>query len=98
MVTYGDYLPPLLRHAWAACMAEDAATCAETLSQVRAEHSLKGTGFTKATIALNNPTPVHNDHGNIGQTFLMCHDVSAGKESLSGGAHVLVDAEFAKAY
>eukprot|EP00965_Chrysotila_dentata_P220460 6191789-Pleurochrysis_carterae.AAC.1 len=79
-------------------MAEDAATCAEMLSQVRAEHSLEGTGFTKVTVALNNPTPVHNDYGNIGQTFLMCQDVSAEKESLSGGVHVLVDAEFAKAY
>eukprot|EP00965_Chrysotila_dentata_P050734 1681728-Pleurochrysis_carterae.AAC.1 len=77
-------------------MAEDAATCAETLSQVRPEHLLEGTGFTKVTVAA--PTPVHNDYGNTGQTFLMCHDVSAGVESLSGGAHVLVDAAFAKAY
>eukprot|EP00965_Chrysotila_dentata_P049694 1647961-Pleurochrysis_carterae.AAC.1 len=79
-------------------MAEDAATCAETLSQVRAEHPLEGTAFTKVTVALNNPIPVHNDYRNTGQTFLMCHDVSAGKESLSGGAHILVDAEFAKAF
>eukprot|EP00965_Chrysotila_dentata_P260527 6213939-Pleurochrysis_carterae.AAC.2 len=72
-------------------MPEDAATCAEMMShQVRVQHSLEGTGFTTVTIALSNQTPVHNDHGNTGQTFLMCPDVSTGKESLNGGAYVLV--------
>eukprot|EP00965_Chrysotila_dentata_P177302 5855369-Pleurochrysis_carterae.AAC.2 len=77
---------------------EDPSTCAETLSQVPSKYTLDGTGFTKVTVALNIPTPVYNDYGNIGQTFLMCHDVSGGGEKLSGGAHVLLDAQLATAY
>eukprot|EP00965_Chrysotila_dentata_P122212 4040567-Pleurochrysis_carterae.AAC.2 len=61
MMTFFDFCCDM--HGQLACMAEDPATCAETLSQVRAERSLEGTGFTKVTVALNNPIPVHNDYG-----------------------------------
>eukprot|EP00965_Chrysotila_dentata_P057665 1911737-Pleurochrysis_carterae.AAC.1 len=56
-------------------MREDAEVCAETLAAVRPEHRLENTGFTKVTVAINNPTSVHTDRGNLGQTFLMCYDV-----------------------
>eukprot|EP00965_Chrysotila_dentata_P015269 505090-Pleurochrysis_carterae.AAC.1 len=43
--------------AWAACMEEDARTCRATLAAVPIKYRLEGTGFTKVTIAKDNPAP-----------------------------------------
>eukprot|EP00965_Chrysotila_dentata_P185773 6133377-Pleurochrysis_carterae.AAC.1 len=91
---FNDYLKPLLRMGWAACVEEDAAARAATLAKVPARYRLVGTGFTQATVSLNKPTPVHTDFANIGLTCLIVYDVSRGSESLRGGSHVLVDAKF----
>eukprot|EP00965_Chrysotila_dentata_P099262 3282267-Pleurochrysis_carterae.AAC.1 len=36
--------------------------------------SLMGTGFTKVTVAINNPTPLHVDGNNIGLSVLCAFD------------------------
>eukprot|EP00965_Chrysotila_dentata_P178466 5894103-Pleurochrysis_carterae.AAC.1 len=52
---------------------------------------LAGTGFTKVTAALNNPTPLHVDEHTIGVTVLAAFDVSSvGKVSLAGASHIVV--------
>eukprot|EP00965_Chrysotila_dentata_P171617 5663489-Pleurochrysis_carterae.AAC.1 len=64
--------------------------CAATISLVPASYRLEGTGFTKVTVALNNPSPVHTDYANLGQTFLISFDVSAADScgvGVSGGSH-----------
>lgn len=86
------HLRAVLRSAWAACVQEDQATCERTLAAVAPRYRLEGTGFTKVTVSLNNPTPVHTDYGNIGLTFLMAHDVSdADEPPLQGGSHIMLD-------
>eukprot|EP00965_Chrysotila_dentata_P182734 6033840-Pleurochrysis_carterae.AAC.1 len=55
---------------------------------------LEETGFTKVTVALNNPTPLHVDSNNLGVTVVCAFDMTrVGGGSLQGGSHVLFDAE-----
>eukprot|EP00965_Chrysotila_dentata_P049959 1655631-Pleurochrysis_carterae.AAC.1 len=51
---------------------------------------LARTGFTKVTVALNNPTPLHVDKNNVGVTGLVAFDVSTATEPLVGGSHIVV--------
>ena len=64
---------------------------------VSEEFQLYGTGFTKATFAIDNPTPTHKDFNNFGLTFLIAWDVSGDGEELIGGSHVVTDPVFGKA-
>ena len=61
------------------------------------EFQLYGTGFTKVTFAIDNPTPTHKDFNNFGLTFLIAWDVSGEGEELIGGSHVVTDPVFGKA-
>ena len=47
------------------------------LKAVAQNYRLEGTGFTKVTIAINNPMPLHFDDNNDGLTFLFSVDVNA---------------------
>eukprot|EP00965_Chrysotila_dentata_P180978 5973886-Pleurochrysis_carterae.AAC.1 len=61
----------------------------DVLNRIHKRHRLAGTGFTKITIALNNPTPIHTDHENIGLIALLYFDVSLEGEELIGGSHTI---------
>eukprot|EP00965_Chrysotila_dentata_P232034 6198723-Pleurochrysis_carterae.AAC.2 len=68
------------------------------LQQTAVQVQLAGTAFTKVSMAVNNPTPLHVDHNNVGLTVVWGFDVSkADGEVLTGGNHVIVDdhSEFA---
>ena len=66
------------------------------LDAVPPRYCLAGTGFTKVTLALNNPTPLHYDDNNFGVTFLEAFDVN-GDLASGRGTHVLVDRDFGAA-
>lgn len=95
---YNMYLRPLVRKAWAACMDEDEAVCRATLAAVPPKYRLEGTGFSKVTIATDNPTPIHTDYANAGLTCIVCFDISDERCVLQGGHHVLLDVDFRSAY
>eukprot|EP00965_Chrysotila_dentata_P088969 2937135-Pleurochrysis_carterae.AAC.1 len=79
-------------------MREDAKVCAETLAAVRPEQRLEDTGFTKVTVTINNPIPVHTDRGNLGQTFLMRYDAGqVGERELIGASHVILHSSMRRA-
>eukprot|EP00965_Chrysotila_dentata_P115990 3834072-Pleurochrysis_carterae.AAC.1 len=63
-----------------------------------ADYRLLGTGFTKVTVALNNPTPVHTDGGNFGVTALVSFDMSGEGLKLRGGSHAFFGPGMAKAF
>ena len=64
------------------------------LAAVPVQYRLEGTGFTKVTLAVNNPTPVHFDHNNFGITSLVCIDLDG---DLVGGSHVMYNLDLAAA-
>eukprot|EP00965_Chrysotila_dentata_P159439 5267243-Pleurochrysis_carterae.AAC.1 len=57
------------------------------------KRSLMGTGFTKVTVAINNPTPMHVDGNNIGLSVLCAFDVARTEDQLRGGSHVVFDGQ-----
>eukprot|EP00965_Chrysotila_dentata_P144595 4776007-Pleurochrysis_carterae.AAC.1 len=69
----------------------------DVLNRVHKRHKLAGTGFTKVTIALNNPTPIHTDYGNIGLTALLFFDVGLEEEELIGGSHTIHSPDLSQA-
>ena len=71
---------------WDALVAKFPGTCKAMLDAVPPTYRLEGTGFTKVTIAINNPTPLHFDDNNEGLTFLFSIDVDGG---LVGGSHII---------
>ena len=70
--------------------------CREMLERVPVEYRLAGTAFTKVTLALNNPTPVHRDDNNFGLTFLICFELDEAG-SLVGGSHVIYSEGYERA-
>ena len=58
---YEASILPWLKDAWRALEEHFPETCKEMLDAVPPEYRLEGTAFTKVTVALNNPTPVHFD-------------------------------------
>eukprot|EP00965_Chrysotila_dentata_P028513 946961-Pleurochrysis_carterae.AAC.1 len=72
-----------------AALFESFLEAGDVLNRVHKRHRLAGTGFTKVTIALNNPTPIHTDHGKIGLTALFFVDVSLAGEELIEGSHTI---------
>eukprot|EP00965_Chrysotila_dentata_P079873 2634253-Pleurochrysis_carterae.AAC.1 len=64
----------------------------ETSAQVQ----LAGTGITKVTVAVNNPTSIYVDEKNIGFTVVCGFVVTSASADrvLQGGSHVILDAAF----
>lgn len=89
------YLRPILPLLWKKLMEYYPSAGASMLAQVPVQYRLCGTAFTKVTVAVNNPTPLHVDYNNVGITALICFDVSDGSTgSLVGGSHVIIDTDF----
>eukprot|EP00965_Chrysotila_dentata_P099501 3289557-Pleurochrysis_carterae.AAC.1 len=57
------------------------------------KRSLMGTGFTKVTVAINKPTPLHVDGNNIGLSVSCAFDVTRTEDQLRGGSHVAFDGQ-----
>ena len=70
---YEMHVEPLLPAAWRALERRFPRTCKRMLESVPPEYRLAETAFTKITIALNNPTPVHFDDNNFGLTCAHIH-------------------------
>ena len=94
---YDDFLAGpegLIRKSWKELMRENPNKAKEMLAQVPDRYRLEGTGFTKITVALNNPTPVHKDSNNVGATFLVAWEiVERNKTRLKSGSHVITNEE-----
>ena len=59
-------------HAWWDCMRQQYPTiCKDVEKRVPRKYWVANTPFTKVTVAMNNPTPVHYDDKNYGLTFLI---------------------------
>jgi hypothetical protein len=91
---YEEHLEPLLPAAWKALVERFPRMAERMLAAVPERHRLCGTGFTKVTIAINNPTPLHFDDNNFGITFLVAFDLDG---DLQGGHHLIVGQDFASA-
>ena len=95
---FNGYLHPILPLLWARLVACYPSAAQSMIDQVPVQYRLCGTAFTKVTVALNNPTPLHVDYNNVGVTALMCFDVSDGSvDELMGGSHVIIGANFKQA-
>eukprot|EP00965_Chrysotila_dentata_P165837 5475099-Pleurochrysis_carterae.AAC.1 len=79
------------------CALDGCPEAGDMLNCVHKRHRLAGTGFTKVTIVLNNPTPIHIDHGNIGRTALLFFDASLEGEKLIGGSHTIHSPDLSQA-
>jgi len=76
-----------VRRMWKAFKDKSPDEAARILELVDPEFRIGGTGFTKITMALNNPTPVHHDRGNVGITAVLelCSD------DIEWGDHAFMD-------
>jgi hypothetical protein len=83
---YDEHVAPLLPAAWQALVSRYPRMCDQMLAAVPERYRLNGTAFTKVTLAINNPTPLHFDNKNFGVTFLICFDLDGG---LVGGSHLI---------
>ena len=77
----------LVQKAWDEFARENKVEAARILAAVDKKFRIGNTGFTKITMALNNPTPVHHDRGNFGITalFELC------TTDIVSGDHVFMD-------
>ena len=82
--------------AWKETCSAFPVKSAAMLSAVSAKFRLENMNFTKLTIAVNNPTPLHHDHNNYGVMHLVTYDVGNNlQDSFDGnGHHVLVGCDF----
>lgn len=86
---YDEHVEPLLDDAWLLLAERHPKAAAEMLAAVPEEYRLKPeVGFTKVTVAVDNPTPLHYDDGNFGATFLASFEIDSDG-ALVGGSHVL---------
>jgi len=86
---YDEHVEPLLDDAWRLLAERHPKAAAEMLAAVPEEYRLKPeVGFTKVTVAVDNPTPLHYDDGNFGATFLASFEIDSDG-ALVGGSHVL---------
>ena len=75
--------------AWWAFLQKQYPTIAKDMEdKVPRKYWLSRTPFTKVTVAMNNPTPVHFDDKNYGLTFLVSFEVG-DEGSLVGGSHCI---------
>ena len=91
---YKTHVASFLSLAWRHVQVRYPRASAEMLAAVPAEYRLEGTGFTKVTLAVNNPTHVHFDHNNFGITCLVCIDLDG---DLDGGSHVMYNLDLTAA-
>ena len=96
---YKTYMVPLLHLVWGVATDYFPRACGEMLTRIRRESrgqffGLEGTGFTKITLAINNPTNVHCDP-NWGITALLVVPVPG--ETLVWGSHVLFSDDLSSA-
>ena len=56
MAFYEKYVKPQVKAAWADVEAKDPASAKLMLADLPQKYRLEGTGFSKVTVALNNPT------------------------------------------
>ena len=90
---YKKHIEPLLGNAWRLLAEQYPAAAANMLAAVPEEYRLlPHVGFTKVTVAIDNPTPLHFDDGNFGATFLVSFELGAAG-SLVGGSHILCGTE-----
>ena len=80
-----------LRVAWSEAWHQFPSACSAMLAATPEAYRLEGTGFTKVTLAINNPTPLHFDDNNFGITILVCVDLDG---DLDGGSHLICDFNF----
>lgn len=88
---FQEMIVPWLQQAWKRVEAESSQAALLMMEQTTCAAQLAGTGFTKVTVAANNPTPLHVDGNNVGLTVVCSFDVS-GSTQLVGGSHIIVDA------
>ena len=86
---YNKHLRNLLPHAWRVLVERYPVLTDKMLAALPRRYRLEGTGFSKCTVALNNPTPLHYDDQNFGLTFLIAFDVGASPLAPGSGSHVL---------
>jgi hypothetical protein len=93
---YHKFMANMITLAWKETCCAFPVESAAMLSAVPAQFRLENTGFTKLTIAVNNPTPLHYDNNNYGVTHLVTYDVNDNlQEGFDGnGHHVLVGNDF----
>lgn len=78
---------PLIKLMWEAVVEHYPLVAEEMLRAVPEKYRVEGTGFTKVTMALKNPTQVHHDQGNFGITVIF--ELCCG--GIEWGDHVIVD-------
>jgi len=93
---YDTHVADLLPAAWRVMVERYPTLCDQMLAAVPKRYQMEGTGFTKVTVAWNNPTPLHYDDQNFGLTFLIAFDIS-GTLPPGSGSHVLCDTDLAVA-
>jgi len=91
---YNSFIVPMLDGIWDAVVATHPTMAAAMLRAVPADYRLGNTGFTKVTVARNNPTTLHADESNRGVTFLASCPVGYPTPPLLGGSHLLCSDDF----
>eukprot|EP00965_Chrysotila_dentata_P203698 6181894-Pleurochrysis_carterae.AAC.1 len=81
-----EHIEPLMRAAWHA-LCDEFPDVGLEMPAAAGSYGLASTRFTKTTVALNNPTPLHYDRGNFGVTALVSFDVTGLDDELRGGSH-----------
>eukprot|EP00965_Chrysotila_dentata_P129417 4277999-Pleurochrysis_carterae.AAC.1 len=94
---FHHHVEPLLTRLWSILRVEYPDESLE-MHAPEADYRLVGTGFTKVTVALNNPALMHTDRGNFGVTDLVSFDVSGEGLVLRGGSHAFLGSGMANAF
>ena len=78
---------PLVEEMWDEFVRKSPDKAAAAKAAVRPEFCIGRSGWTKLTMALDNPSPVHHDRGNLAWSgvFELCSD------DLEWGDHVIMD-------
>ena len=85
---YEKFMAAMIRLAWKETQSALPDELVAILSGVPKKFHLENAGFTKLTIAMNNPTPLHYDDNNYGITHLVTYDVYKNlQDSFDGNSH-----------